>query len=130
MAQTLIDISKVKDESARAALDAVAQVLANANYTAAGTQTTEVVGAANALLTTAQATGIVTLTTSGTDTNVDIGLIAAGTGTIKFGAGSFIANAAIATVLGSVGPTGSRTTVQKWMQIKDNAGSPFYIPCF
>lgn len=45
-------------------------------------------------------------------------------------AGSFSANAAVATVLGSVGPTGSRTTVQKWLTISDSAGNPFYIPCF
>ena len=40
---------------------------------------------------------------------------------------SYAANAAVATVLGSLGPTGSRTTVQKWLQIHDGTGS-FFIP--
>lgn len=130
MAQTLIDISHIKDETARTALDAIAQVLSNANFTTAGAQTTEVIGAANALLTTTQATGIVTMTATGTDTNVDIGILAAGTGTVKLAAGSFIANASIATVLGSLGPTGSHTAVQKWLQIKDNTGTVLFLPCF
>jgi len=43
---------------------------------------------------------------------------------------AYAANGAVATVLGSVGPTGSHTTVQKWLQIYDAGGNPFYIPCF
>ena len=42
----------------------------------------------------------------------------------------FIANAAIATVLGSVGPTGSHTTVQEWLEVKDTAGTIRYLPGF
>lgn len=45
-------------------------------------------------------------------------------------AANFSTNASVATVLGSVGPSGSRTTVQKWLTIKDGSGNPFYIPCF
>lgn len=41
-----------------------------------------------------------------------------------------VANGAVATVLGSLGPAGSRTTVQKWLRIQDSAGSNFYIPAF
>lgn len=49
---------------------------------------------------------------------------------LKFEAASVIANAAIATVLGSVGPTGSHTTVQEWLQVKNTAGTVRYIPMF
>jgi len=52
-------------------------------------------------------------------------------GQIKFsGAPNFSANAAVATVLGSVGPAGASTTVQKWLTIQDNTGATRYIPCF
>lgn len=52
-------------------------------------------------------------------------------GLVQFGSsGSFSANAAVATVLGSVGPTGSHTTVQKWLTIVDNTGTTLYIPAF
>jgi hypothetical protein len=67
----------------------------------------------------------------GSDTNIDLTLLSKGTGTIQFGsAAMYAANGAVATSLGSVGPTGSRTTVQKWFAIKDNSGSLFYIPCW
>jgi NAD(P)-dependent dehydrogenase (short-subunit alcohol dehydrogenase family) len=42
----------------------------------------------------------------------------------------FIANAAVATVLGSVGPTGSHTAVQEWLEIKDSGGTIRYVPGF
>lgn len=52
-------------------------------------------------------------------------------GLVKFAAaGSFSANGAIATVLGSLGPTGSHTTVQKWLTIVDNGGTTGYVPVF
>lgn len=52
-------------------------------------------------------------------------------GTIKFSnAATFSANGAVATVLGSVGPTGSHTTVQKWFTIVDSTGATLYIPAF
>ena len=41
-----------------------------------------------------------------------------------------IANALIATVLGSLGPTGSHTTVQEWFPIKNAAGTIRYVPGF
>lgn len=41
-----------------------------------------------------------------------------------------IANGTTATLLGSLGPTGSHTTVQTWLQIVDPAGATRYIPCF
>lgn len=42
---------------------------------------------------------------------------------------STTANGAVATVLGSVGPVGSNTTVQEWLTININ-GNTRYIPCF
>jgi len=38
-------------------------------------------------------------------------------------------NASVATVLGSVGPVGSHTTVQEWLKVTIN-GNVRYIPCF
>lgn len=63
--------------------------------------------------------------------NVETLRFTAGGGPIKFSdATSFSANGAVATNLGSVGPAGANTTVQKWLTIKDNAGGLLYIPCF
>lgn len=46
------------------------------------------------------------------------------------GSGSYSANASVATVLGSIGPSGSHTTVQEWLTIKNASGVTRYIPCF
>jgi len=52
------------------------------------------------------------------------------TGLFTFsGAGAASANGTVATVLGSLGPTGSHTTVQEWLTIKIGANTR-YIPCF
>lgn len=40
------------------------------------------------------------------------------------------ANAAVATVLGSVGPAGSHTTVQEWIQVVGTGGAIRYVPGF
>lgn len=40
-----------------------------------------------------------------------------------------IANGSVATVLGSVGPVGSHTTVQEWLKVNIN-GTTRFIPCF
>jgi hypothetical protein len=54
-----------------------------------------------------------------------------GVGQIRFSAaGSFSANGAVATSLGSVGPTGAHTTVQKWLTFQDNTGATLYVPAF
>jgi hypothetical protein len=42
----------------------------------------------------------------------------------------FAANGVVATVLGSVGPAGSHTTVQKWIAVKDSTGTTLYVPGF
>lgn len=69
--------------------------------------------------------------TAASDTNQDLKIAALGTGNIQFNnAGSVTANAAIATVLGSLGPTGSHTTVQEWLTVKNPSGTVRYIPCF
>jgi hypothetical protein len=63
--------------------------------------------------------------------DVDLSLLPAGAGLISIGnAASYSANASVATVLGSIGPAGSHTTVQKWLTIKDNTGATLYIPAF
>lgn len=52
-------------------------------------------------------------------------------GVVKFAsANSFSANGAIATTMTSLGPTGSHTTIQKWLTIQDNGGTVLYIPCY
>jgi hypothetical protein len=67
----------------------------------------------------------------GTDSNININIAPKGTGLLKLNnASSFSANAAVATLLGSLGPTGSHTTVQTWLTIIDNSGATRYIPCF
>lgn len=43
---------------------------------------------------------------------------------------SFSANGSVATVLGSLGPAGASTTVQRWLKFKDDGGVFRYIPCF
>lgn len=54
---------------------------------------------------------------------------AGGGGTIGFGSGAFAANGTVATSLGSLGPTGAHTTVQKWFKINDGTNT-YYIPAF
>lgn len=77
------------------------------------------------------ATAPVLISAVGTDTNIPITITPKGSSLLKIGnAASFSANAAVATVLGSVGPTGSHTTVQKWLTIVDSGGVTGYIPIF
>jgi hypothetical protein len=86
----------------------------------------------NRLTLTSTATNVPpSLSASGSDTDININLIGKGAGTVGFGnAGSFAANGGVATSLGSVGPVGSNTTVQKWLTIIDNGGVKRFIPCF
>jgi hypothetical protein len=53
-----------------------------------------------------------------------------GTAPIKFASTSIIANGSVATAITSVGPTGSNTTVQEWLQVRNASGTIRYIPCF
>ncbi len=66
----------------------------------------------------------------GRDTDVTECFRSAIDGTFQFGSPNIKANGSVATVLGSLGPSGSRTTVQKWFQIKDASGNPFFIPAW
>ncbi|MDB5561195.1 MAG: hypothetical protein JWN11_613 [Hyphomicrobiales bacterium] len=50
-------------------------------------------------------------------------------GQLKLAAGATAANGTVATSLGSLGPTGAHTTVQKWLAI-DIAGTTGWIPVF
>ena len=91
------------------------------NFSTTGTLNSGGVGAS---------TGTIVLTGS-TSGSATIQTPAVSAGLVQFAsAGSFSANAAVATVLGSVGPTGSHTAVQKWLTIVDNAGITGYIPVF
>ena len=51
-------------------------------------------------------------------------------GTVQVGSGCIAANGSVATVLGSVGPVGSHTTVQEWFAIKNASGVTRYIAAF
>ncbi|MEI9414729.1 hypothetical protein [Mesorhizobium sp. Cs1321R2N1] len=54
-----------------------------------------------------------------------------GAGNIQYtGTANFAANGTVATVLGSLGPTGSHTTVQEWHAFKNSAGVTRWVPCF
>jgi hypothetical protein len=69
----------------------------------------------------------------GNDANITGGIFLGGSAATILqlnSAAMFAANGAVATVLGSVGPVGSHTTVQKWIAIKDNGGTTLYIPAF
>lgn len=91
-----------------------------------------VANAANYLDFTAGAAGISPIVAAtGSDADLDLVVQPKGTGLLKFAtATSMIANGAVATVLGSVGPTGASTTVRKWLSVRDSAGTQLYIPCF
>lgn len=50
-------------------------------------------------------------------------------GQLKLAAGAVAANGTVATVLGSLGPAGAHTTVQKWLAL-DIAGTTGWVPVF
>jgi hypothetical protein len=64
----------------------------------------------------------------------DVASIVLGQGsvtTLQLGSTAMVAaNGSVATVLGSVGPVGSHTSVQKWLAVKDNTGATLYVPGF
>lgn len=75
---------------------------------------------------------LVNVIAGGASTAIDLALAPKGsTGVVRFNnVGSFTANGTVATSVTSLGPTGSRTTIQKWLAIKDNGGNPFWIPLY
>jgi hypothetical protein len=82
------------------------------------------------------ATGSALLVKAATGQSLQLGnadgiALLVGSGTVQFKASaSFSANGSVATVLGSVGPAGSHTSVQKWLTILDNTGATLYVPAF
>lgn len=56
--------------------------------------------------------------------------IESGVPALKFESVSLIANGAVATVLGSLGPTGASTTVQEWLKVRNASSVVRYIPMF
>lgn len=50
--------------------------------------------------------------------------------TLSLGSGTLAANGTVATVLGSLGPAGSHTTVQEWMKVKGSGGVDRWCPLF
>jgi hypothetical protein len=67
----------------------------------------------------------------GSASTVEVVRFVAASNQVQFtNAANFSANGAVATVLGSIGPTGSHTTVQTWLTILDNSSTVRYIPCF
>ncbi len=53
------------------------------------------------------------------------------TGLPKFGrSGAWTANGSVATTMTSLGPSGAHTTVQKWLTVKDDSGTTYYIPAY
>lgn len=69
---------------------------------------------------------------SGTgNANIDFIIGPKGTGVLMFqNAGSVTANGAVGTTMTSLGPTGSHTTVQEWLTIKNPSGTVRYIPLY
>ena len=63
-------------------------------------------------------------------TNTVMGLCIDGSQVMQLAAANFAAPDSVATVLGSIGPAGSHTTVQTWLAIKDGSGTTRYIPAF
>ncbi len=58
-------------------------------------------------------------------------LFDASTGQPRFGrSGAWAANGSVATTMTSLGPTGSHTTVQEWLAVKNASGVVRYIPAY
>ena len=65
------------------------------------------------------------------DTNVDLNIVPRGNGFLQF-AGSFTNTGTVATTLvgANKGPTGSQTTIQEWLYVKNASGVTRYIPAW
>jgi hypothetical protein len=51
-------------------------------------------------------------------------------GVTRIGSGMIAANGSVATTTTSLGPAGSHTTIQEWLQVKNPAGTIRYIPMY
>lgn len=82
----------------------------------------------------ASAASYVSITAAATGSNPQIA--STGTSDLQFQPGSgyiklaTVGNGTVATAMSSVGPTGSHTTIQEWLAIKNNSGVVRYIPLF
>jgi len=118
-------------------------LIGGATTTLAGLQVAQTASRVNDVCVTPAATGTAAAVAecgAGADTNRAFQLSALGTGNVivSSGTGGFqvggsaavAANSNVATVLGSLGPTGSHTTVQEWLVWADNAGTLRFSPGF
>jgi len=94
-------------------------------------QVAHTAGATNWLGATGSNAGAPSLLVLGASTNADLKLVPKGTGVLQVGnSASMSANGAVATTMTSLGPTGSHTTIQEWLTIKNASGTVRYIPCY
>jgi hypothetical protein len=78
---------------------------------------------------TAQGAKIAFLTTPAGGTSTAVAFEILDSGLIGFQTG-IVANGSVATTMSSLGPTGSHTTVQEWLTVKNAAGTTRYIPLY
>jgi hypothetical protein len=78
---------------------------------------------------TAQGAKISFLTTPANTTSTAVAFEILDSGVIGFQTG-IVANGSVATTMSSLGPTGSHTTVQEWLTVKNAAGTTRYIPLY
>jgi hypothetical protein len=99
-------------------------VLANANISL--TAPTSMVLKSDILFVDTAAATVMHLTTAGLTVQRPLAL----QDTLSLGASTLAANGSVATVLGSVGPAGSHTTVQEWVKVKGSGGVDRWAPLF
>lgn len=77
---------------------------------------------------TTSAPGIIA---AGTDADIGLNIMTKGSAYVGFtNAINFAANGAVGTTMTGIGPTGSHTTVQEWLKIRNTTGVIRYIPCY
>jgi hypothetical protein len=101
-------------------------------FTTAGARTAGsvelgVIGGAGNMVMRVFSTGDFVITTTASDTER---LRITNAGAMNLGAAMLAANASVATILGSVGPSGSHTTVQEWMAVGGTGGATRWVPLF
>lgn len=92
MTQSLIDVSKLKDFDSKAAIDTIGTILTAANIGSTGAISSAVIGAAGRKVTITGASGLISYTPTGTDSNIDQQIFTKGTGSVYLG-GTTTANA-------------------------------------
>lgn len=87
--------------------------------------------AVNRVTITPAATGVGPAIAAAGETDIDLKILPAGTGLLRLGGGSVVANGSVATTMTSLGPTGASTTIRKWVAFKDNSsGTTYYLPAY